>query len=156
MWHHTYTHGPLTRYVKLRVVHAPRMPGTFSPAARPQRKPLVSDPGMHHGTCVTHVLWCMSGSLTYGENVPGIPGACAPSILRIWQEAHGVTWHTGMICIELCKVRWWMKPSLLLSSISFGKYVHCVSHAYVWRCVALWCGSVLSSNPTPCHCGMPA
>ena len=33
---------------------------------------------MHHGTCVTHVPWCMSGSLTGGggENVPGIPGAC--------------------------------------------------------------------------------
>ena len=46
------------------------------------RKPLVSDPGMHHGTCVTHVPWCMSGSLTCGdrENVPGIPGACAPAI----------------------------------------------------------------------------
>ena len=44
-----------------------------------QRKLLVSDPGMHHGTCVTHVPWCMSGSLTRGggENVPGIPGACA-------------------------------------------------------------------------------
>ena len=44
-----------------------------------QRKPLVSDPGMHHGTCVTHVPWYMSGSLTRGrwENVPGIPGACA-------------------------------------------------------------------------------
>ena len=30
---------------------------------------------MHHGTCVTHVPWCMSGSLTCGdgENVPGIP-----------------------------------------------------------------------------------
>ena len=56
-----------------------------------QRKPLVSDPGMHHGTCVTHVPWCMSGSLTFGdgENVPGIPRACAPAILRIWQEAHG-------------------------------------------------------------------
>ena len=42
-------------------------------------KPLVSYPGMHHGTCVTHVPWCMSGSLTRGdgENVPGIPGACA-------------------------------------------------------------------------------
>ena len=42
------------------------------------RKPLVSDPGMHHGMCVTHVLWCMLGSLTRGggENVPGIPGAC--------------------------------------------------------------------------------
>ena len=33
----------------------------------------------------------MSGSLTCGdgENVPGIPGACAPAILHIWQEAHG-------------------------------------------------------------------
>ena len=44
-----------------------------------QRKALVSDPGMHHGTCVTHVPCCMSGSPTrgFGENVPGIPGACA-------------------------------------------------------------------------------
>ena len=71
-------HGPLARYVKLRVAHAPGMPGTFSP---PQ---LVSDPDMHHGTCVTHVPWCMPGPLTSGflwsrlrENVPGIPGACA-------------------------------------------------------------------------------
>ena len=43
-------HGPLARYLRLRVVHAPGMPGTF--ASR------VSDPDMHHGTCV------MSGSLT--------------------------------------------------------------------------------------------
>ena len=65
--------------------------GNVFPRRRFQRKPLISDPGMHHGTCVTHVPWCMSGSLTcgYGENVPGIPGACAPAILRIWQEAHG-------------------------------------------------------------------
>ena len=49
------------------------------PLHRLPRKPLVSDPGMHHGTCVTHVPWCMSGSQTRsgGENVPGIPGACA-------------------------------------------------------------------------------
>ena len=64
--------------------------GNVFPRRRFQRKLLVSDPGMHHGTCVTHVPWCMSGSLTCGdgENVPGIPGACAPAILRIWQEAH--------------------------------------------------------------------
>ena len=43
---------------KLRVAHAPGMPGTFSPPPR------VSDTDMHHGTCVTHVLWCMPGSLT--------------------------------------------------------------------------------------------
>ena len=44
-----------------------------------QKKPLVNDPGRHHGTCVTHVPWFMSGSPTCGgvENVPTIPGACA-------------------------------------------------------------------------------
>ena len=49
------------------------------PRHRFQRKPLVSDPTMHHGTCITHVPWCMSGSLPHGggENFPGIPGACA-------------------------------------------------------------------------------
>ena len=64
--------------------------GNVFPRRRFQRKPLVSDPEMHHGTCVTHVPWCMSGSLTRGdgEDVPGIPGACAPAILHIWQEAH--------------------------------------------------------------------
>ena len=90
-------HGPLTRYVKLQVTHAPGMPGTFPPRRRFQRKSIVSDPGMHHGTCVTHVPWCISGSLTCGdgENVPGFPGACAPAILRIWQEAHYIhfRWH---------------------------------------------------------------
>ena len=62
--------------------------GNVFPRRRFQRKPLVSDPGMHHGTCVTHVPWCMSGSLTCGdgEYIPGIPGA--PAISRIWQEAH--------------------------------------------------------------------
>ena len=35
-------------------------PGMFSPPLR------VNDPDMHHGTCVTHVSWCMPGSLTSG------------------------------------------------------------------------------------------
>ena len=30
------------------------------------RPPRVSDPDMHHGTCVTLVPWCMPGSLTSG------------------------------------------------------------------------------------------
>ena len=49
------------------------------PRHRFQRKLLVSGPGIHHGTCVTHVPWCMSGSLTRGGrgNIKGIPGACA-------------------------------------------------------------------------------
>ena len=60
--------------------------GNLFPRRWIQRKPRVSDPGLHHCTCVTHVPWCMSGSLTRGcgENVPGIPSASAPAILRIW------------------------------------------------------------------------
>ena len=53
-------YGPLTRYAKLRVAHAPGMPGTFSPPPR------YSDPDMHHGTCLTHVPWCMPGLQTSG------------------------------------------------------------------------------------------
>ena len=48
------------------------------PRDRLQRKPLVSDPGMHH--CVTHVPRYMSASLTRTArktDVPVIPGACA-------------------------------------------------------------------------------
>ena len=52
--------GPLARYVKLRAAHAPGMLGTFSPPLR------VSDPDMHHGTCVMYVPWFISGSLTSG------------------------------------------------------------------------------------------
>ena len=57
---HMSRYGPLARYVKLRVAHAPGMPGTFSPSQ------WISDPDMHHGTCATHVPWCMPGSLTSG------------------------------------------------------------------------------------------
>ena len=48
------------------------------PCHRLQRKPLVNDPVMHYGTCVTHMPWWMLGSLNHGagENIPGIPGAC--------------------------------------------------------------------------------
>ena len=56
----TSIHGPLARYVQSQVALAPGMPGTFYPPPR------FSDPDMHHGTCVTHVPWCMPGSLTRG------------------------------------------------------------------------------------------
>ena len=51
------SNGLFTRY-KMRAAHAPGMPGTFYPPPR------VRYPDMHHGTCVTHVPWCMPGSLT--------------------------------------------------------------------------------------------
>ena len=57
---------------------------------------------MHHNTYVTHVPWCMPGSLTSGffwsrrrgKTFPAFPAHAQPVILRIWQEAHstGTTW----------------------------------------------------------------
>ena len=79
------------------------IPGTFS-RRRLQRKPLVSDPGIHHGTCVTHMPWCLPGSLTRGggENVPGIPGACATRnfvyLVRGPCEKHGHYIIIGRTC----------------------------------------------------------
>ena len=64
---------PLTRYVNLWVAHAPE----HFPRLRHQRKPLVSDLGMLHVTCVTHVPWCMSLTRGGGEKIPDITGACA-------------------------------------------------------------------------------
>ena len=102
--------------------------GNVFPRRRFQRKLLVSDPGMHHGTCVTHVPWCMSGSLTCGdgENVPGIPGACAPAILRIWQEAHDNTTSANYLTM------WWgvWGSTHLLVIQDSKKYIRCDTFCY--------------------------
>ena len=42
---------------------------------RLQRKPLVSNPGMNNGACVTHMHIGIANPRWRG-NVPGIPGAC--------------------------------------------------------------------------------
>ena len=70
--------------------------GNVFPRGRLQRKLLVSNPDMHHGTCVTHVPWCMSGSLNRGggENFPGIPGACATRNITYLARGPCATWHS--------------------------------------------------------------
>ena len=73
-----------------KIVHAPGMPGTFSPP------PWVSDPDMHHDTCITHVPWCMSGKLTSGFLWSWWLGKRSwhsrrmrkPQFYFFWQEAH--------------------------------------------------------------------
>ena len=89
-WYTSIFHGPLSRYTIGGWTWA-GMPERFS-RHQLETKPLVSDPGMHHGTRVTHVPWCMSGSLTHfgGENVPGIPGAWATRDFTYRARAHAV------------------------------------------------------------------
>ena len=72
-------HGTLTRYVKLRVAHALGMPGTFSPP--PTSKETASSQSRHASRHVRHAPVVMhigiANPLWRGQNVPGIPGACA-------------------------------------------------------------------------------
>ena len=44
------------------------LPDTYYFGSRMRRecRERVSDPDMHHGTCVTHVPWCLPGSLSSG------------------------------------------------------------------------------------------
>ena len=78
-------------------------------------KPLFSDPRMHHGTCVKHLPWSMSGSLTRGgrKNVPSIPGACvailrSPSgrfacMLHIWGTGKR---YVDVLCFASARLSW--------------------------------------------------
>ena len=43
----------------------PTSPPTTHPTTHPT-PPWVSNPDMHHGTCVTHMPWCLPGTLTSG------------------------------------------------------------------------------------------
>ena len=88
------------------------------------RKPPVSYPGMHHGTCVTHVPWCMSGSLTRGgeENVPAIPGACA--IHNFMYMSKGPWWHKERL---LDDEQW--RVFIFLSMFSHNRATLC--HVYM-------------------------
>ena len=109
------------------------------PRRRLQMKPLISGPEMHHGTCVTHVPWCMSGSLTRGggENVPGIAGACAtltftylvrgpcmiqPGKSRKSQQFTLSAW-SCIISISLA-IFWWCDITILVVSIKVYKTLH--------------------------------
>ena len=113
----TVYHGYLARYVKLWVAHAPGMPRTFSPPPR------VSDPDMHNDTCVTHVSWCMPGSLTRGflwsrwrGNVPGVPGACAT---RNFEYLVRGPLHAS----KTSQCRWWIYVRFDISTMSYFRFL---------------------------------
>ena len=114
---------------------------------RLQMKPLINDPDMHHGTCVRHVPWCMSGSLTRGggENVPGIPGACATRNSRYlargpWcqtssqdQLSDGVYFHMVHIEIIMCK---WARVLIIWHDTDMHLTTPMAYHSLKWEDVS--------------------
>ena len=113
------------------------MPGTFSPS------PQVSDPVMHHGTCVTHVPWCMPGSLTSGflrnrrpgKTFPAFPAHAQPAILRIWQVAH-VLMITSLALVQ-CQCNNHVNPTYLLSNMRNFNYSDVLMSAMAFQFTSL-------------------
>ena len=70
-----YNYSNIEQYTGQR--HALGMPGTF-PRNQLQQKPLVSDPGMHHGTCVAVAR----------KTFLAFPAQAQVVILRMWWGAH--------------------------------------------------------------------
>ena len=71
-------YGPLVRYVKLRVAHAPGMPGTFYPPPTSKETPHYWS--RHASRHVRHARTVMHVGITkplWRRNVAGNPGACA-------------------------------------------------------------------------------
>ena len=135
VWNYPHD-GPLARYVKLQVVHVRGMLGTFSPP------PQVSDPGMHHGTCMTHVPWCMPGSLTSGflwsqwreKNVSGIFGACAN---RKFTYLARYPWYAAKSCQYPCEWALLLKGICISNSTPQGKHnsqLICINKIIIQLC----------------------
>ena len=135
------------------------------PHHRLHRKPLVSDPGMHHGTYVTPLSWCMSGSLTHGgrESVPGIPSTCATRnyTCLAWGPYHTDS-HTATR-LELCWKRNIKNPYVVLIETNNAGFHFCGQHIHWpwifsnvwWSCWSSLCMKIFNvrnaeSNWTVC------
>ena len=78
-------HGPLTRCVKLRLAHAPRMPGTFSPTPTSKETDITIP-------AITARAWhtCRDAYRDHlpsvaGKTFPAFPAHAQHAILRIWR-----------------------------------------------------------------------
>ena len=134
---------------KLADAHAPGMPGTFFPPPR------VGDTDMHHGTCVTHVPWCMPGSLTSsfiwrrrrGKTFPAFPTHDFTYLVRgpLFRMR---SWNNGVRCMSFCILlaTWWCKE-WDISSHGIGLFPSECS-TLRWRHTG--CDSVSNHQPHGC------
>ena len=109
--------------------------GNIFPHRRLQMKPLVSNPGIHHGTCVTHVPWCMSGLLTSGgretfpafsvhaqsqfyvsgkrhralirRNCNAVSSKCFICVIFCCESIYIRYWKKAYWCFKYARVKWW-------------------------------------------------
>ena len=90
----------------MRIAHAPGMPGSFSSPPTSKETCKLAIPACITARGVTHVPWCMSGSLTRGggKNVPGIPGACTTRKFNYPARGPWSIWSNSTCPKKLCDV----------------------------------------------------
>ena len=97
-----FTYGPLTRYAKLRVVHAPGKTGMFSPPSTP--KETASERPRHVSRHVRHARAVMHAGIANPpmarKSFPAFPVHAQPAILRIRQEAHANARSRVLVCLQ--------------------------------------------------------
>ena len=81
------------------------------------RKPLVSNPGMHDGACVTQVPWRMSGSLTRGDR-ESVPGVCMCNPQFYVSGERPMVTKSSILVFTLCVhvITYWQLTDLFLFS----------------------------------------
>ena len=133
------------------------MPGTFLASPR------VSDTDMHHGTCMTHVPWCMPGSLTSGflwsrwrgKHSRHFPRMRNPqfyvsgkrpieypqvfmllSCVAVISSLYYTIWLINPECFRVTEFYWWISSDLLIAKPPMNSI-----GSYWWKfhiCVRLW------------------
>ena len=105
--------------------------------------PRVSDSDMHHGTCVTHLPWCMAGSLTGGFH------------WSLWREKRSRhSQHMRNICNFAYLVRGpWSYPYVLTRPRSFdeGKFRDLYSYLCVLKSSVIWPSAFKNTKINPCN-----
>ena len=114
--------GLITRYVKLRVAHAPGMPGTLFPP--PTSKEIANWRSRHASRHVRHARAVMHVGIAKprvaGKTFPAFPAHAQPSILCIWQEAHWKLRILWQVQHTLKMTRPYAPVNLVISSSGYG------------------------------------
>ena len=108
------------------------------PRHRFQRKLLVSDPDMHHGTCVMHVG--IAKPRWRGKTFPAFPAHAQLAILRIWQEAHcpaagHVAWNNSLLG-NACTMALLLRGTVWCSRKVIKS---CTNYSLVWLTTWIYC-----------------
>ena len=138
-------HGPLTRYVKLQVAHAPGMLGTFSPAADFKGNRKLAIP-----TCITARAWrtCRDACR---DRAPAVTGKTFPAFPV---HAHLQFCVSGKRpIVSEGNLKSMVKSNCKLNLTEYGELWRCHICSYISMCCFMSRQFAISLCSVPCYYG---